>query len=316
MPIDMSSSRPAALRRGPTKKPRSVERAAGDRDQRRDPGHAACGADARQPGAHQHAVVVVERHYVGHRSECDQVEQLGRDRRRVPKPAAERQRHVERDADAGQRAAAETRAGQVGVDDRRGRRQRRTRQMMIGDQHVDSPLPRGGDALEARDAVVDGDDERRRALSRERHDLRRESVAEAEAVRHQVADRGVPEPAERPHQQRTRGRAVGVVVANDEDSRAARHVRRKERRRVVDAVERADRQQPLEPELEVGRGADAARGVDPPHDRIDRLGEAHVTHDLPPRDRPGVHAASSHHGRGRTHTRQRWWRCSRNAWPA
>ena len=40
------------------------------------------------------------------------------------------------------------------------RRQRRRRQVMVGDQHVDAARRGGGDAVDARDAVVDGDEQR------------------------------------------------------------------------------------------------------------------------------------------------------------
>ena len=59
---------------------------------------------------------------------------------------------------------------------------------MIGDQHVDAERARGRDAVDAGDAVVDGDDQRRLRCRRERDDLRRQAVAELEAVGHQEVD--------------------------------------------------------------------------------------------------------------------------------
>ena len=74
---------------------------------------AARARSAPQPFLHQDAVVAVERHQVGHRAERDQVEQVrdGRLARAAPSLELARQRshEVERDADAGQRAAAECR---------------------------------------------------------------------------------------------------------------------------------------------------------------------------------------------------------------
>ena len=56
---------------------------------------------------------------------------------------------------------------------------------MIGDQHLDTALARGGHAGVAGDAIVDGHDEGRRPRRSERDDLGSEPVSELEAVRHE-----------------------------------------------------------------------------------------------------------------------------------
>ena len=116
MPIDMSSSRPAALSRGPIVKPRSAavsvgHRAFADLEQRANARHRAPGADAPDALRHQHAIVHVERHEIGDRAERDEVEEI-RDRRHDHRAAridfaAHGGHHVERDADAGERARTE-----------------------------------------------------------------------------------------------------------------------------------------------------------------------------------------------------------------
>ena len=135
--------------------------------------------------------------------------------------AAHRGHHVERHADAGERARAEAAARHVGIHDDVGGGQRRARQVMIGDQHLDAARARRGDAGIAGDAVVDGDDERRRALGGEPHDLRREPVAELEAVRHQEIDRRETPGAQAAHDERGARGAVGIEVADDEDAALA-----------------------------------------------------------------------------------------------
>ena len=129
----------------------------------------------------------------------------------------ERRHHVEGHPDAGERATAEATAREVRVDDHVRLGQLRARQVMIGDQHVDAVGARGRHAGVARDAVVDGHDERRLALHRERHDLGGQAVAELEAVRDQEVDGREPEPAQRPHHERGAGGTVGVEVTDHED---------------------------------------------------------------------------------------------------
>ena len=98
---------------------------------------------------------------------------------------------------------------------------------------------RGGDALVARDAVVDGDDQARRLRARELDDLGRQAVAVLEAVRHEVVDVRAHR-AQAAHADRAGGRAVGVVVGDDDDafSRARSRRRGAPRRRRCCAASR------------------------------------------------------------------------------
>ena len=56
---------------------------------------------------------------------------------------------------------------------------------------ISTSMPRAarrGDAVDARDAVVDGDEQSRRSRARERDDLGRQAVAVLEAVGHEEVD--------------------------------------------------------------------------------------------------------------------------------
>jgi hypothetical protein len=56
------------------------------------------------------------------------------------------------------------------------------RQVVVGDQRRDAELAGAGDALDAGDAVVDGDDQVGRALCGEVDDFRRQAVAVAKRL--------------------------------------------------------------------------------------------------------------------------------------
>ena len=79
MPRRMSVRRPAALSLGPAANPRSAATAAPgiptrDPEQRGHSGRGASGPDPPQSLLDEDAVVVVERHDVGHRAQRDEVE--------------------------------------------------------------------------------------------------------------------------------------------------------------------------------------------------------------------------------------------------
>ena len=62
--------------------------------------------------------------------------------------------------------------------------------MVVGDQRGDAQLVGAGNAFQAGDAVVDGDDQVGRLLGGNVDDFRREAVAEFEAVGQQKIDMG------------------------------------------------------------------------------------------------------------------------------
>ena len=93
--------------------------------------------------------------------------------------------------------------------------------MMVDDDDGHAELPRFRQRLEAGGAAIDGD-QQRRALAREHaHGFDVGAVAFEDAVGN-VDQRIEPAMAQMPGQQRRRGRAVDVVVAEDRDLLAAR----------------------------------------------------------------------------------------------
>jgi len=132
-----------------------VQAAPGGLEQRPQAGNAAARADAPQSLRDEDAVVEVQRHDIGHGTECHEVEQVGRIDLRsggkqavIPQPPGQRGHHVESDADAGQRLRSERLAGKIRVHDRRSVRQHRPGQVVIRDQHFDAESPGLRDSLE------------------------------------------------------------------------------------------------------------------------------------------------------------------------
>ena len=128
---------------------------------------------------------------------------------------------------------------------------------MVGHEHVDPARGRGRDPLDARDSVVDGHEQVRRALRGERDDFRRQAVAELEAVGHDEADVGTQrrQPA---HRDRAGRRAVGVVVRDDDDALARGDRAREALRGFGDAAQRSERRQRRQRVVELACRADAA----------------------------------------------------------
>ena len=100
----------------------------------------------------------------------------------------------------------------------------------------------------------------------EADDLGRESVAELEAIRHQEIHRRESPGAQAAHDERRAGRAIRIEVTDDEDAPLAMLEDQRDRR--LDAVERADRHEPIERERELLAVAHAARRVGATQDRM------------------------------------------------
>ena len=209
-------------------------------EQRRHAGVQPAVADPLQALRDEDAVVAVEAHDVGDGAEGDEVEQRVelrlRGRREAPaRPqlGAQREQHVEHDAHARQVLAGKAAARLVRVDDARGGRQDRSRQVMVGDQDGDAEVVGAGHALDAGD--VD--------------DLGRESVAVLEAVRHQVADVRA-ERAQSAQSDRARRGAIAVVVGHDQQAGVGLDRIGEQRRRVVHVRQRRRRHQPVDQQLQ------------------------------------------------------------------
>ena len=168
---------------------------------------------------------------IGDGAERDKVEQvedrrLGRGVGEAPAAAQlaqQRDPEQERHSDRGEvavRRALDAFVEPVGVDQRDRGRQRRGALVVVADDHLE---PRGGglgERFERLRAAIDGDGEAR-AL-RLQFDQRR--AARAIALHQPVGDidhRVAAEPAQQQRQQRRRGRAIDVIVAEDGDPLSA-----------------------------------------------------------------------------------------------
>ncbi len=228
------------------------------------------GADARQALVHQDAVVGIQRHHVGHAAQGHQVEQLAQVRfsdtrsgepAQLAQPRAQGQQHVEHHPDPGQCLAGERAARLVGIDDGVGRRQLRARQVVVGDQHLEPGRLGRGHAVDAGDAVVDGDQQLGLALQGHGDDFRGQAVAVLEAVGHQVIDMRRAEHAQAEHADRAGGGAVGIEVADDEDALALLQGLHQQVHRGVDTLQLLIRNQPRQALVQLGGGLHATRRV-------------------------------------------------------
>ena len=174
---------------------------------------------------------------------------------------AQRKHQVEHDANARQVLARETAPRLIGIDDAPGVRQRVAGQMVIGNEHAHAQRIGGGDAVDARDAVVDGDqDVGILDLFRERDDFGRQAITVFEAVGYQVIDAGA-ELAQRAYADRARGSAVRVVIGDDQQPLPRRNGIGKQARHAFNVVQAGQRRQFAKIRGELTRRGDAACGV-------------------------------------------------------
>jgi len=125
---------------------------------------------------------------------------------------------------------------------------------------------RRGDSCIAGDAVVDGDDQRWLPFGGKPDYFGREPVTEFETVGHQKIHRHEVPGAQAAHDQCRAGRAIGIEVSDDEDTSLA--MLEDEGNCRIDAVERANRHEPIEGEREVLAVANTARRISAPQDRV------------------------------------------------
>ncbi len=273
MPSDMSASLPAAFRRGPATKPKSkaVARCASRPATANSASTPGCARPARMRARPCSTKI---RFTWSRRTTSATVPSATRSTKAArfgssrpvnapcaPQQRARRKQHVEHDADAGDVLARESAAGLIRIHDDRGRGQHRARQMVVRDQHIDASCGRGFDAIHARDAVVDGDQKPRLHSRGERHDFRREPVAEFEPVGNDEIDVGAHH-SQAPHADGAGRRAVRVVVGDDDDRLLRANRTRQALRRRGDAPQPIRRRQRREAMVQLGRRRDAARRVD------------------------------------------------------
>ena len=178
----------------------------------------------------QAAVVGVEPDHVGDGAERNQRQQrveLGltcaAEHAAFPQLGAQRQQHVEHHADASHGLAFEVAAGLVGVDDHVGVRQHhlpalQRGQVVVGHQHLHAQLFGARHAVQAGDAVIDGDQK----VATDRFDAlgnrRGQAVAIDDAVGHQITNSRGTEQAQAAQRDGAGGGTVAVVVGDDADS--------------------------------------------------------------------------------------------------
>ena len=134
--------------------------------------------------------------------------------------------------------------------------------MVVGDDHGQPARLGVRNAFEAGDAGIDGHQHLGVLRAGEFDECRREPVAHAEAVRHHVADLLRTQRPETADADCDAGRAIAVVVSDDDDALAALDRVGEQSRGGVDALEPRGRQQGLEIERQL-LGRHAPCGVEP-----------------------------------------------------
>ena len=179
-----------------------------------------------QPVVHENAVLVQQRHHVGHRAERRQTDRLQQklaqvraDLGRLAGAAAQRPGKFERDGRSAQIAERIAMAGQTRMDDGRGAGEFRTGLVMIGDDELDTQLLGGERFACAGDAAVDGNDERGAGILELRERFVADAVSVVEPAGQVIADIAA-EQLEAAIDERGGGHAVGVVIAVDDDAAA------------------------------------------------------------------------------------------------
>ena len=255
-----------------------VGAAAGHLQQGSDAGAGSSGTNARQPRVDDDAVVVGERHHIGHGAQRRQVHER-RQRRRRPVEApqlaavtAQRDQHIEHDAHTGQVLVREGAAGLVGVDDGQRGRQRLGRQVVVGDDDRQAEAVGMFDTGDRGDAVVDGEQQgwpaQTRVHQRGIHHFRGEAIAVLEAVGHQVVDGGAHHPKALHRDGDGRG-AVAVVVAHHQDRLLVVDGTRQPGHGFGQTPHRVGGQQARQIQPDLVRMADAAGGQQSGQQRID-----------------------------------------------
>ena len=143
-------------------------------------------------------------------------------------------------------------------------------------------------ALDAGHAIVDRDDQRRPARGGAVDDFRRQAIAEPKPVGHQEIDVRETHRPQGAHHQRTARRPVRVEVADDQHASAS-PMRREKPRRVVDPLQRADRQQAPQRKIEFLVVGHAARRIHAPQNRMQVCGERPARGRATPTDVRRIH---------------------------
>ena len=228
-------SRPAAFSRGAIWKPRSsaaqphlsvgvlLRGDLGDVHQRGQPERRRIGQTL-QPMTHQHAVLIDQRHDVGHGAQGGQPdglhEKILHSRGDPLGPGgllAERPGQFHRHARAAQTAERILAARQSRMNDRRGLGQTKAGLVVVGDDQFDAQFPGEDRLVDAADAAIDGHQQFALVGGQRADGLAVEPVAFVDAMGNVVAHVGAEQFQAEPEDRRA-GHAVDVVIAVDEDS--------------------------------------------------------------------------------------------------
>ena len=250
--------------------------APGHFQQRLEPRSCSTGTDAHQPLVHEDTVVGVQRDHVGDAAEGDQIQQLGQiglGQALTGEPAvlaqatAQGQHHIEDHPDPGDAFAGEGAGRLVRIDDGVGGGQLGAWQVVVGDDHLQPGRLGRGDAVQAGDAVVYGEQHLGFTLQGHGDDLGRQTVAVFEAIGHQIVDPGRAQAPQGQHAHGTGGGAIGIEVADDEDAPALFQGPRQQLHRRLDALELVIGHQPRQALVEFFRLGHAAGGIEPGEQR-------------------------------------------------
>ena len=181
-----------------------------------------------QPLGDERAVEPDQRHHVGNRAERDVVkkrQQIGLGPLVGPKTAPAQHpvhRHDghENEPDGGEMAEAGKIVAPVRIDDSDRRRQHLVGLMMIDDHDVEAERAGFRERLDAGGAAIDGHQQRRAPRGERAHRLDIRAIAFEQAIGNVDDGLDAAEPQEA-REQRGRGRAVDVVIAEDGDGLAA-----------------------------------------------------------------------------------------------
>ena len=227
------------------------------------------GTNARQTLMHQNAVVGIQRHYVGHAAQRDQIQQFTEVRLRalrakpahVTQPCAQRQQHIKHHTNPGQCLAGERATRLVRVDDGIRHRQLGAGQVVVGDQHSQTRRLGRRHTLDAGNAVIHGNQQLRRTLKRHRDNFRGQAVAIFEAIGHQVIDVRRTQHAQTEHPNCAGGGTVGIEVAHDQHALALLQPQHQQIDRRLHALELLIRNQPRQAFIQLGSGLHATGGI-------------------------------------------------------
>ena len=230
-----------------------------------------------QPLLHQQAVIAIERDHIGHRSQCDQVQQysevrFGKSLSGKPAPRTQscpqRQHDIKCHADAGEVPAGKFHtAAKTGIDDRVRRWQLCAGQMVVRDQHPDAAFPGGCNTRQAGDTVIHGDEEIRMPGRGNGDNLGGQSVTVFEAVGNEIIHVCRTHAAQGAQAQRAAGRAIDVKVADYEYPPVCLDSLCQQLDGRFQAAQSIRWQQPFQRVIEITRGLDGTRGIHPLQNR-------------------------------------------------